>query len=279
MDRDIALSKWQQAWVDRKENILYCASVGTVCVLSGIALLLALRTITRLRKCLQAMHDDPTSRAALHAECNKKTLESLRKQFLISVMYIAEALAIWIIDAAIGVLAIWNDASEVPDAYDTNVWLDIAIQAVSMLAIFVAVFIMFPMAQLMLFSWAYSRSRRNRSSTSTISALIPEARILSTQLMQLWSMLGFLLVAFWPVFTQTRARLLLAEAVFGSAMAWGHVSFMLNWRHEELADVAGSNMVLLCGRKALTMYTREAEEASLPKFAGEKQALLAGDNQ
>ncbi|EME87171.1 uncharacterized protein MYCFIDRAFT_209440 [Pseudocercospora fijiensis CIRAD86] len=283
-DHDISISGWQEAWLERTHPQLFQYCLTLIYTLSAISLFLSIKSLLLTRKCRRELLQNPSSRAATFAACDKKMRGITRCQFLVSSLFCFHTLAIWLVDAGISVFAVWKDVDANPEAYTPQLWLDLGIASISMLGIFIFVFLVFPMLQLLLFSWAFAKFRPTKKQTScengTLGAHIPELRTLTTHLAQMWMMAGFLLMAFWPVYFKSPLRLTIAEAIYGSGLAWSHVAMMLNWRSEEIANLeikprmSVKDAVLLYGQHGMALPFRKTEEHVLPKFDDEKQALL-----
>lgn len=197
-------------------------------------------------------------------------LAATRCHFVLSNAYLYHSLAIWVIDAGIGVGAIARDVNESPEAYTTQLWLDLAIRSMGMLAIFTAVFILFPAAQMTLAGMFLSRYHKNNPE-GTLAKFIPAARQLSTHMAHMWSILGYLVVIWWPVFERSTLRLILLEAIFGSAMAWLHASFIFNFCSARLENV--EVQPLLSVRDGVKLYGQQVyavhlgkSDSGLPKY-------------
>ncbi|KAF7186849.1 hypothetical protein HII31_11809 [Pseudocercospora fuligena] len=281
-DRDITISGWQEAWLERTHPQLFQYCTTLTYTLAAISIFMSIRSLLLTRRCRREILEEPSSRASIFATCDKKMLSITRCQFLVSSIFCFNTLAIWLVDAGISVFAVWNDVDSNPEAYTAQLWLDLAIATVSMLGLFIFVFMVFPMIQMMIFSWAFAKYHaKNASFDGTLAAYVPELRTLTTHLAQMWMMAGFLLMAFWPVYFKSPLRLTIAEAIYGSGLAWSHIATMLIWRSEEIANIeikprmSVKDAVLLYGQHGMAMPFKKTGEHVLPKFDDEKQALLA----
>lgn len=272
--RELPMTPWQEAWFDRTLPELQCETLMVVFILASISLFTGIRALIGVRRSRKELEASPSDRAAILSECDKKMHKSTKTIFTIATVYLFHSLALWLADAAIGVTYIYKDVNANPEDYDAFYWLQLAIQCVSMLALFMAVFIIFPMLQLMGVAHMVKKAAR-KNSDGTLSAYIPEGRTLTTHLAQLWFMLGFFVVAYWPVFSMSVLRLVVLEAVFGSGLAWLNASFLFNFRSEVLckfdfsSPACMSDRVKLYGKNVTAAYTEKSE--LLPKYQDEAE--------
>lgn len=273
MDRELTISaEWMEAWLARTYHPLQCYTLLLVYGISLTMLFIGIRTLFRMRRARLDIENDPSNRAAIFAHSSKRLRTATRTQFVLTNVYLVNALAIWLVDAGIGIWTLKKDVDANPESYDMQVWLDLLIQATSMLAIFTAVFIIFPMLQMFGVGYLIARFHRKNNTDGTLDAYIPEARIVTTQLAHLWMMLGFFVVAFWPVFESSFSRIIVLEAVFGSALAWSHASFAFNFRAPRLAAVEVQPLlgvkdgVKFYGRQVYAAHLGSAGAGALPQY-------------
>lgn len=284
MSHGIAFSEWSRQWLDRSlpglldENAIFLIAHLAVIAAVGIY------TLARNEQCRRAIKRNPSDSRAAWAKCDKICLIWTRAIFFGGCLLVVHALAIWVIDASIGVFAIAEDVTSNPEAYTAQLWLDLAIHSVAMLAIFTAVFILFPAAQMTLAGYLLARSLKNNPER-TLAVYIPAARLLIFFPIHIWSSLSFFIVVGWPVFEVTTIRLIVLEAVFGSALAWLHASFILNFRAHQLEHVVVQPLLTI--RDGIKMYGQQVyavhsgkggEGLPLHETAAQTEPLLSEKN-
>lgn len=254
MDRELDFSSgWQSAWLERTHSGLSAYTTVAYNILSLIALVLGIKAIIRLRKTRVELAADPSSRAAIFSASSAKIHNLTQGQFYVAIIYLIHALAIYLVDTVISTTAIWNDASSNPAAYDCAMLLELAIFTTGMVAIFTAIFIFFPLLQMFLCLTLLAKVHRRRENPSTtLAEYIPETRILTTHLGQLWSMLAFAMMVYWPMFDKPFVRFALLEAVLGSGIMWLHLSFGPNFRAKQFEEIVAWELVGC--REAVTRY-------------------------
>lgn len=270
MDREIDMpAGWQGAWLDRTHEGFYNYSTLTFNILAIAAAVLGVKALFRLRQTRAELIESPSSRAAIHAANSAYLHKITRGQFYISTIFLLHAAAFYFVDTAISVNALWDDASENPGSYSGPAILELAIYTVGMLAIFTSVFLLFPLLQIILgFKLLSYRHRTTLTGTETLAEYIPSARTFTTQIGLLWSIAAFLLMMFWPMSENPTTRIIVLEAVFGSAIIWSQLSFGLNFRFKqfegmEVQELLGGN------REALTKYGTQifsVHVEGLPKY-------------
>lgn len=254
MDREIDMpTGWMSEWLTRTHSGLRTYSTLTYNILSIAAVVLGIRAILRLRQTRRELIADPSSRASIFSASSAKIHSLTKRQFYLATIFLLHALAFYSVDTAISATALWDDASENPMVYDRAMILALAVYTIGMLAIFTAVFLLFPMAQILLCFTLLGKFHRNRENTSaTLAEYIPEARILSTHVGQIWSMLAFVLMAYWPMSESPITRVLLVEAVFGSGVLWLQLSYGLNFRVKQFEGIEVRE--LLASKESITKY-------------------------
>lgn len=266
---EISISGWPKQWLQRELTSLHCETMMVVYAITFISLFIGVRALLRVRRCRKELEAEPSDRAAIIARSDKQLHKSTKTMFFLSHIYLIHSLALWAIDAGIGVSLLFQDVNKRPEDYTPTVWLDVAIQTTSMLAIFSAVFLIFPMLQIIGVAYIVKKSSP-KNGDGTLSAYISEGRIVTTHLAQLWLTIGFCVVAWWPVFEMTVARLIVLEAVFGSGLAWLNASFAFNFRSETLCKVRTEQAfgvrghAKIYGKQAMAVYGEK--EALLPKY-------------
>lgn len=281
MDRQITGSGWTEQWLDRTLPKLHCETTVVVYAITLASLFVGLRALIRVRRTRKELEANPSDRAAILSDCDKRMAKSTKALFFLSHVYLIHSLALWMMDAGIGVSYIYQDVNANPEEYTAPIWIDLAIQSVGMLAIFLAVFTIFPMLQIMGVAYLVKRNLPKNSGDGTLSAYICEGRIITTHLAQLWMMIGFCIVSWWPVMENSMLRLVIMEAVFGSGLAWLHASFAFNFRSEALSKVqiqqpvGVSQHVQLYGKQVAASFTNEKSEL-LPKYEDAAQNEKTG---
>lgn len=276
MDHEINMPLgWMGLWLERLHPDLYTYSTVTYTVLSIAAMVLGFKSLFHLRRTQRELTADPPSRAAIMSASDNRMLKLNRGQFYIANIYLFLAMAIYCVDTYISFVAISEDVDDNPTVYDRAMILDLAIYTVGMLAIFTAVFLLFPMLQIML---AFKLLHR-RNPSATLASSIPGARILTTNIGQLWSVLAFLLMAYWPTYENATIRILVVEAVLGSSIMWLQLSFGLIFKVEQLEQLEGQQ--LLGSREMIIgygtqMFTRREQEG-LPVYERVQQVEVADE--
>lgn len=265
MDHEIDMpTGWMGLWLERLHPELYTYSTITYLVLSMAAVTLGIKSIIHLRRTQSELIADPSSRAAIMSASSTGMTKLNRGQFYIAATYLFLAMAIYCVDTYIGFVALYDDASDNPTVYDRAMILELAIYTVGMLAIFTAIFLLFPLLQVML---AFKLLQR-RNPSATLASSIPNARVLTTQIGQIWSVLAFMLMAYWPTYDNATTRILVVEAIFGSAIMWLQLSFALNFRVKQLEGLEAQQ--LLVSREAIIGYGTQIftrrEQESLPTY-------------
>lgn len=274
MDREIAITGWPARWVDRTLPQLYYYTIALTYVQSAWMLALGARTLFLQYKCRRSLDDDPSNRAAIMASFDKRTIRASRTVFWLTLVYIFHAMAIWLVDACIGFKFLSADASETPYVWDSVLILYVAATLSRMVLGFVAAFVVFPLFQMTFVTWAVTRLIPNRfERASVLGEFLPEARILTTHMTQLWSMVAFFIVAWWPVEQRAMLRVFLAEVAFGSCFAWLDASWAFNYcahrlESVELASSPGvTEFVRVFGTQAMAVHARQlSSKQTLPKY-------------
>lgn len=271
MDHEIDMpTGWMGLWLERLHPDLYTYSSITYLVLSMAAVALGVKSIISLRRTKRELTANPSSRAAIMSTSTAEMLKLNRGQFYVAATYLCLAMAIYGVDTYIAFTALYDDASENPTVWDRAMILELAIYTVGLLAVFTAVFLLFPLLQVML---AFKLLHR-RNPSATLASSIPGARVLTTQIGQIWSVLAFMLMAYWPTYDYATTRILFVEAVFGSAIMWLQLSFALNFRVQQLEGVEVQQ--LLGSREAIIGYGTQIftrrEQEGLPTYEPVAQA-------
>lgn len=280
MGRDIAISGWSEQWLNRSLPELHCETTVVVYAITLASLFIGLRGLFRVRRTRKELDANPSDRAAILSDCDKRMAKSTKALFFLAHLYLIHSLALWVIDAVISVSYVYQDVNANPEEYTAPVWIDLAIQSVGMLAIFIAVFTIFPMLQIMGVAYLVKRNLP-KSGDTTLAPYICEGRIITTHLAQLWMMVGFCIVSWWPVMEGSLLRLVILEAVFGSGLAWLHASFAFNFRSEALSKVqlqqpvGVSQHVQLYGKQVAASFTNEKSQL-LPRYEDDVQDEKTG---
>jgi len=266
----IDFSGWRAQWLDRTHEGLYWETMLTICTVGMVSVFVSSYMFYKSIRFYRDLKENPSERAAICAKNDKVMLKGSKAIFFLSNIYLYHALAIWIIDAAIGIFTIAEDVESNPEHYDIQLWLNLAIHSIVMVGIFMSVFIIFPALQMVGMGYLIARSHRQNSTDGTLSAYVTPARTVSSMLAHLWTFLGFSMVICWPVFESTTMRVICLEAVFGSAMTWLHASYLFTFRghqfeHVEVQQILGvSDGVRMYGQQIYAVHTGKGVE-SLPQ--------------
>ena len=236
MDREIEMSGWKAEWITREFPALHYYTVALSYVLSIWMLFIGGRTLYNQRKCRRELEHNPSTRTAVLAAHDKRLLSSTRTVFGLSLVFLIHTLAIWTVDAGIGIFFLKTSISDHPYEIDGTFLLELANMTLTFTLYMVAAFVLFPLLQMILVTLVLTRVHK-RNNSRTLSAFIPEARIVSTHMAQLWLMLGYFIVAWWPVEDNSTLRIVAVEAALGSGFAWLDASFAFNFCYKRLADV------------------------------------------
>ncbi|CAK4032822.1 Hypothetical predicted protein [Lecanosticta acicola] len=278
MDRELPVrAAWARAWLTRTYRPLECETLAVCYSVSLVMLFIGIRQLVSMRGARRAIEQDASNRAVIFAASNKRLARATRTQFYITLVYLFHALAIWMVDAAIGIYAIKDDVVANPQSYDLRIWLELAINAVTMVALFSAVFILFPMMQMLGVGYLIAKFHRTNDTDGTLAAYVPAARIVTTQMSHLWMMLGFFVIAWWPVNESSFTRILVLEASLGSAMAWLHASSAFNFRADHLSAVEVQPLlgvkdgVRLYGKQVYALHLGNRGVDVLPQYESTAQ--------
>lgn len=167
---------------------------------------------------------------------NKKVLRVTRGHFYVANVYMLHVLLLAMVDAVICAITLGKDASDDPEGWTKELVLEVALYCVYLLGIFAASFVLVPLIQMLLITWVLAGSSI-KNGKNILSDYIPEARFTSTHIAQIWAMLSFFLVAWWPpAGSYTLWRYVALQACVGSAFAWLEASFAFNFRSDVLHD-------------------------------------------
>ncbi|KAK4507882.1 hypothetical protein PRZ48_001617 [Zasmidium cellare] len=274
--RDIPLSGWTRQWLERTLPELKCETTLVVYAITLTSLFVGIRALLRVRRTRKDLEANPSNRIAILSECDKRMAKSTKTLFYFAEIYFFHSLALWLIDAAIGVSYIYQDAKANPTEYTAPVWIDLAIVAVSSMALFAAVFIIFPMLQVCGVAYLFKKNLLKNGSAH-LSSYVSEGRIITTHLAQLWMMVGFCIVAWWPVMESCLVRVVVLEAVFGSGLAWLTASCFFIFRGDTISEwevdivrqhkqsVGVCQHVVLCSKQVAAAF-RDEKSQSLPQY-------------
>lgn len=261
MERDLEVPEWAQQWLSRTHPRLQSYTLLMTYTLAAILLYTGISTLILTRRDQAAATAEPSARAEIFHKATNRIQSITRRSFFISCIFLLHALAIWCVDAGIGIGAIWNDIDDNPSVWDAAFILELAIRSMGMLAMFIVVFFAFPFLQMLGLGYLLSRSY------SEEDTYVPGMRVLTTHFAQMWLMLGFFFVAWWPVFEYSTIRLLALEAVFGSGLMWLHASYTFNFCAQPPSQVEVRPLlglrdgdIRVYGRQLWTMHPEKLQE-------------------
>lgn len=276
-------SGWMGSWMDRTHDGLETYSGITYYILCLTATILGITAMFRIYRTRRELAANPSSRALIFSASSARIHSLTKGQFYVATVFLSHALAFYFIDTAISFSALWDDASANPTDYDRAMILDLAIYTVGMLAIFAAVFMLFPLLQILLCFKLFERMHRNRTDGSvTLAPYIPEARILTTHIGQLWATIAFVLMAYWPVYESATLRIILLEAVFGSGIMWLQLSYGFNFRVKQLEGIEVEQLLAsgeTVKKYGTQMFMRGNEVEGLPQYVSVAQAEQSFDEK
>jgi hypothetical protein len=197
IDKTVAVSGWAAGWISRTSPAFLYYSNLTSYILSLCICVLGIRGFISVRRDgKQLSKCDGVERAVIEKQINKRILKISRGHWCIAVLYLLNAIAISGVDAVIGVMAIKEDVSKDPQSYDQALIVQIVVYCVWITVLFVSTFVIVPMMQMLFVTAVLARFMRKNGVTS-LSAYMPEARLYSTHIAQVWAMITFFVMAWW----------------------------------------------------------------------------------
>lgn len=230
-DQTLEVTGWHAQWISRT---LPAFETYTTIVLTGLSiavLVLALIGVFSMRRHSKELKANPDNRTAIFKKINKRVLKSCRGHWAVANVYMLNVFIISMVDAYIGASAIRQDVSEHPSHWTSSAMLELASYCLFLIVVFTMSFIVAPLLQMLLIT--YGLKKRG---VSTLAEYIPEARVWSTHIAQLWAMTCFFIEAWWAPERGSFWRFVLLQATIGSSVAWLDASFAFNFRADKLAD-------------------------------------------
>ena len=274
LDHDIVTPEgWQTAWLSRTQPTLRAYTTITSYVLSFTIIALGLGGFIAIRRSTKKLSNDPSNRPSIFSAMNKKLLKVTRGHFFVANIYMLHVLVITLVDAYICTIALKNDLSSDPVAWNTQLVVEVAIYCSYLLAIFAASFVLVPLLQMLAVMWLVTRASSHYAGSS-LATFIPEARFFSTHIAQIWCMLCFFVISWWAPDGEGSSvwRFVTLQACMGSAVTWLDVSFVLNFRSDRLADKAFQlasadvrEVVAVFGETVKAVHGRPSKD-SLPQY-------------
>ena len=227
---------WQTAWLLRTSQMQHCYTTVALYALSLAIILLGLMGYFSVRSSTKELAANPTDRSVIFNKMNKKALKVTKGHFWVAIVYMLHVIVFTGIDAIICAIQLGKDAASDPEAWTTQLMVEMALYSVYLMVLFAASFILVPLVQMILVTYGLARFSR-RHGSNALADYIPEACFLSTHVAQIWCMVSFFLVAWWaPSNDSSIWRYVVLQACFGSALAWLEASFTFNFRAGNLQD-------------------------------------------
>lgn len=272
LDQEVEVSGWHAAWINRTMPAFQYYTNTVSYTLAFTIVALGLLGFIGIRRCTKELKANPDDRPAIFKKINKRVLHVCRGHWMVANIYMLNVLIIALVDAYIGARAIGKDVSEQPENWTRGAILEIAAYCFYLVAVFSFTFVVVPLAQMFLVTWLLARFARKQG-ISTLAEYIPEARMYSTYIAQLWTMVCFFVVAWWVPVDNSFWRYVVLQAAMGSAVAWLDASFAFNFCAEKLAEkdlelsTGGvREIVKLFGKTVRVTHTWEKKGDVLPRY-------------
>ena len=274
LDHEITMSEddWRTTWLERTLRPLHCYTNGISYALSLTIIALGLAGYISIRRATKQLTANPSHRAEITSKMHKKVLKVTRGEFVVAKIYLLHVLILTLVDAFVCVTALRDDVKSDPDAWTGELVTSISMYCVYLFAIFAIVFFLLPFLQIVLFTKLLVRFSNKQGGTNILSEYTPEVRFLSTHLALAWCMAAFFVTAFWsPASDSSFWRFVVLQGSIGSAIAWLQISFVFNFRFENLEDVdvaaGGAKDLLRMFRKtARVVRVYKVAEDALPRY-------------
>ena len=274
LEHDIAMpAGWQAAWLERTLPSLHCYTTILSYSCSMVIILLGVGGFIAIRHSTKRLAVDTNNRKNVFSMMNKKLLKVTKGHFSVANIYMFHVLVITMVDAVICGITLGKDASSDPETWTKRLLIETVLYCSYLLAIFVATFLLVPLLQMLLVTWALARFS-NKHPSNTLADYIPEARFFSTHIAQIWCMMSFFVVSWWaPSSGNSFWRYVILQACLGSALAWLEASFVFNFRADQLQskDLHASNggvreILRLFTKTVHTVHVQSEKTEWLPKY-------------
>jgi uncharacterized membrane protein YhaH (DUF805 family) len=285
LDREIdGPCGWQLEWLYRSYSPLRTYIIIASYSLSLMIIGLGIAGFLTIRRSTKKLVSEPSNRSSIFNTMNKKVLRITRGHFWVAQLYLLNVIVVIMVDTYICFISLKKDAAKHPEVWTPEAIMEIAIYSIYLLTLFLGAFTLFPLLQMLLAASLLTRFKRHHN----LETLIPEARFFSTHTAQIWAMLSFFVVSWWPpVESDSTLRYVVVQACFGSALAWLEASFAFNYHSDKLqqedldAASGGVRQVLVMfGKTVRSVHTLSEKAEGLPQYedvANEQQALLVDE--
>ncbi|KAK3670553.1 hypothetical protein LTR78_009521 [Recurvomyces mirabilis] len=236
LDKTVEISGWHAGWISRTLPAfdLYANITQDVLLLS--ITLLGIYSFFRLRSYGQQLKANPSDRAAIFKRLDATVLRGCRANWYIAMLFFLNALAISGVDAYIGIVAIKDDVNQDPTGYDKQFIIEAAVYVAYITVVFMTTFFVVPLLQMLLVTSILARVMRKRGLIS-LSGHMLEARVYSTNIAQIWTIVLFFAMAWWkPSTDASLTRWIMLQAAMGSSLTWLDASFAFNFCFKKIAD-------------------------------------------
>ncbi|KAK5126981.1 hypothetical protein LTR85_008340 [Meristemomyces frigidus] len=264
LDQEVDITGWHAEWITRTLPAFETYTTIVVNGLSVAILVLALIGFFGIRRNSKELKANPDNRAAIFKKINKRVKKSCRGHWAIANVYMLNVVVIAMVDAYIGISAISKDVNEHPSNWTRGAITEVAMYCLFLLVVFATTWIVVPLLQMLLITYSLARFAKKRG-VSTLADYIPEARMWSTHIAQIWSMACFFIVAWWvPDDGTSFWRFVVIQASVGSAVAWLDASFAFNFRANMLAE---DDFKVSTGgvKEIVRMFARAAKATHMPE--------------
>lgn len=274
---------WRTAFLERTLPLLHCYLNVTSYALSLTIIALSLAGYFSIRSSTNKLDGNPSNRTEISSKMHKKVLKITRGQFVVANIYLFHVLVLALVDTFICVGVVREDMESDPDAWTTQLLIEIGLYCLYLLVIFAASFFLIPLLQMLLITWILARFSNKHS--NGLADYIPEARFFSTHIAQIWCMAAFFATGWWaPTSESSFWRYVVLQACIGSATAWLQASFAFNFRSDQLEglDVASGglgNILRMFGKTARIVHTYKSADDGLPRYEDVAQDLVVMDEK
>lgn len=280
MDRPVEISGFGAQWLDRKPrwlNWIYIFEietfVWTICIFSLIT------TIRYLRAGKAAKAEGREIAPEVERKFRKRVQRMEKAWFGVSLVFMAQVVAMALMDGYFCVVALGNDAAQ--NEWSASFTGELVLASLGMAALFLASFTLVPLAQMILTTYLLSRYIKKNDQSST--ELLRKARSISTSISFIFSMICLYLSICWSPMSHTILRFVVLEAAWGSALAWLDAAYAFNYCSKQIAknDFTAGNagvreLLAIFGETVRAAHTK-AEEAPLLPTHEESESVETDD--
>ncbi|EMC93439.1 hypothetical protein BAUCODRAFT_240492 [Baudoinia panamericana UAMH 10762] len=195
-NRELEVTGWQAGWLSR-DTPAFDMYVG---VFSATILVFTLGSVflisRRQRQVLGRLESKLGKEAATAQAVRYGMRHGDRRNWIYAVVLLMQVPAIASVDAYIAIVAAKEVVEDGSQVFDVSAIVEIVTYCIYTLAAFTGAFVLAPVLQIAATNWLLSRWARKRGITD-LSEYRPQARLYSTQLAMLWSLLCFAVTMVW----------------------------------------------------------------------------------